>query len=123
MKLGKAVVRSRVVILIIALALMVPSVIGMICTRVNYDMLNYLPESLDTVKGQRYMLEDFNKGAFSFLIFENADEKTMREASEKSKRSTMSPPFSISAILPTARFPRSCFPIRFTTRSIKATTR
>ena len=69
MKLGKAVVRSRVVILIIALALMVPSVIGMICTRVNYDMLNYLPESLDTVKGQKYMLEDFNKGAFSFLIF------------------------------------------------------
>ena len=85
MKLGKAVVRSRVVILIIALALMVPSVIGMICTRVNYDMLNYLPESLDTVKGQKYMLEDFNKGAFSFLIFENADEKTMREASEKIK--------------------------------------
>ena len=46
MKLGKAVVRSRVVILIIALALMVPSVIGMICTRVNYDMLNYLPEGI-----------------------------------------------------------------------------
>lgn len=69
MKLGKAVVRSRVVILIIALALMVPSVIGMICTRVNYDMLNYLPESLDTVKGQKYMLEDFNKGAFSFFDF------------------------------------------------------
>ena len=86
MKLGKAVVRSRVVILIIALALMVPSVIGMICTRVNYDMLNYLPESLDTVKGQKYMLEDFGKGAFSFLIFENADEKAMREASEKIKQ-------------------------------------
>lgn len=86
MMLGKAVVKSRVVILIIALALMIPSVIGMICTRVNYDMLNYLPESLDTVKGQHYMLEDFGKGAFSFLIFENADEKTMRDASDKIKK-------------------------------------
>ena len=85
MKLGKAVVKSRVVILIAALVLLIPSVLGMIYTRVNYDMLNYLPENLDTVKGQKYMLEDFHKGAFSFLIFENADEKTMREASEKIK--------------------------------------
>ena len=85
MKLGKAVVKSRVVILIAALVLLIPSVLGMIFTRVNYDMLNYLPENLDTVKGQKYMLEDFHKGAFSFLIFENADEKTMREASEKIK--------------------------------------
>ena len=86
MKFGKAVVKGRVVILIIALALLIPSVLGMIFTRVNYDMLNYLPADLDTVKGQRYMLEDFNKGAFSFLIFENADDKTMREASEKIKQ-------------------------------------
>ena len=85
MKLGKAVVKSRFVILIAALVLLIPSVLGMIYTRVNYDMLNYLPENLDTVKGQKYMLEDFHKGAFSFLIFENADEKTMREASEKIK--------------------------------------
>ncbi len=86
MKLGKAVVKFRVAILIISLVLLVPSLLGMIFTRVNYDMLNYLPDSLDTVKGQEYMLEDFNKGAFSFLIFENADAKTMREASEKIKK-------------------------------------
>ncbi len=75
MKLGRAVVKSRVVILILALVLLVPSVLGMIYTRVNYDMLNYLPDSLDTVKGQKYMLEDFGKGAFSFLIFENMEDK------------------------------------------------
>ena len=86
MKFGKAVVKSRVVILLVTLALMVPSVLGMIFTRVNYDMLNYLPAELDTVKGQKYMLEDFNKGAFSFLIFENADEAAMRDASEKIKK-------------------------------------
>ena len=85
MKFGKAVVKCRVIILIISLVLLVPSLLGMIFTRVNYDMLNYLPDSLDTVKGQGYMLEDFNKGAFSFLIFENADDKTMKDASEKIK--------------------------------------
>ena len=70
MKLGKAVVKGRVLILVVALLLLIPSVFGMIFTRVNYDMLNYLPDTLDTVKGQKYMLEDFGKGAFSFLIFE-----------------------------------------------------
>lgn len=86
MKLGNAVVKSRVVILIISLALLVPSVIGMLTTRVNYDMLNYLPSDLDTVKGQEYMLEDFGKGAFSFLIFEGADDKTMKESAQKIKK-------------------------------------
>ena len=86
MKFGKAVVKCRVAILIVTLALLIPAVLGMIFTRVNYDMLNYLPGDLDTVKGQQYMLEDFNKGAFSFLIFENADDKTMKEASEKIKQ-------------------------------------
>ena len=75
MKLGKAVVKGRVLILVVALLLLIPSVFGMIFTRVNYDMLNYLPDSLDTVKGQKYMLEDFGKGAFSFLIFEDMDDR------------------------------------------------
>lgn len=86
MKFGNAVVKSRVVILIISLALLVPSVLGMMMTRVNYDMLNYLPSDLDTVKGQKYMLEDFGKGAFSFLIFEDADDKTMKDTAEKIKK-------------------------------------
>ena len=75
MKLGKAVVKGRVLILVVALLLLIPSVFGMIFTRVNYDMLNYLPDTLDTVKGQKYMLEDFGKGAFSFLIFEDMDDR------------------------------------------------
>ena len=56
MKFGKAVVKSRIAILIISAVLLVPSLLGMINTRVNYDMLNYLPDSLDTVKRQEYML-------------------------------------------------------------------
>ncbi len=83
MKLGKAVVKCRVLILVLAVALLIPSVLGMIHTRVNYDMLNYLPDSLDTVKGQQYMLDDFGKGAFSFLIFEDMDDKGISAVTEK----------------------------------------
>ena len=86
MRFGKAIVKSRVVILIIALALMVPSVLGMIFTRVNYDMLNYLPENLDTVKGQSYLLDDFGKGAFSFIIVENMEEKDVVKLEKKLKK-------------------------------------
>lgn len=86
MKLGRAVVRCRAVILIVALALLIPAVLGMVFTRVNYDMLNYLPESLDTVKGQGYMLEDFGKGAFSFLIFEDMDDKSIGEVTDQVKK-------------------------------------
>ncbi len=86
MKFGKAVVKSRVVILIVSLALLVPALLGMINTRVNYDMLNYLPDSLETVQGQEYMLDDFGKGAFSFLIFEGVDEKGIVSTEEKIKK-------------------------------------
>ena len=85
MKFGKAVVKSRIAILIVAIVLLIPSVLGMIFTRVNYDMLNYLPDSLDTIKGQDYLLEDFDKGAFSFLIFEGMNEKDIVRTEEKIK--------------------------------------
>ena len=86
MKFGKAVVKCRIVILIVSAVLLIAAFFGMINTRVNYDMLNYLPDSLDTVKGQQYMLEDFNKGAFSFLIFENVDKKDIIKTEDKIKK-------------------------------------
>ena len=86
MKFGKAVVKCRIVILIVSAVLLIAAFFGMINTRVNYDMLNYLPDSLDTVKGQQYMLEDFNKGAFSFLIFENVDKKDIVKTEDKIKK-------------------------------------
>ncbi len=75
MRFSKAVVKHRVLILIIAVLLMIPSVLGMVTTRVNYDMLNYLPEDMDTVKGQNELLEDFGKGAFSLIIVEDMSDK------------------------------------------------
>lgn len=86
MKLAKAIVKSRFVILIVSLALLVPAALGMIFTRTNYDMLNYLPDSLETVQGQQYLLDDFGKGAFSFLIFENVDDKDIAKTEEKIKQ-------------------------------------
>ena len=71
MAFSKAVVKFRIPILIVTLALMIPAVLGMAGTRINYDMLDYLPDDIDTVTGQNILLEDFGKGAFSFIVVEN----------------------------------------------------
>ncbi|MBR4909910.1 MAG: MMPL family transporter [Clostridia bacterium] len=83
MKFARAVVKYRILILIIALALMIPSVFGYIATRVNYDMLDYLPEDMETVKGQNELMNDFGKGAFSFIIAENMPAKDVAALKEK----------------------------------------
>lgn len=83
MAFSRAVVKHRVLILIIAVALMIPSVFGMMATRINYDMLNYLPEDMDTVVGQNELLEDFGKGAFSFIIVEDMEPKDVAALKEK----------------------------------------
>lgn len=75
MRFGKTVVKFRVAILVLTVVLMIPSVIGMIATRVNYDMLNYLPGDMETVIGQKELMKDFNKGAFSYIILEDMPEK------------------------------------------------
>ncbi len=83
MKLARAVVKFRIPILIITLALMVPAVFGFIGTRVNYDMLDYLPEDMDTVIGQKELMNDFGKGAFSFIIVENMPSKDVSALKSK----------------------------------------
>ena len=75
MKFSRAVVKWRVPILVLALVLMVPSVLGMLATRVNYDMLDYLPEDMDTVVGQNELLDEFGKGAFSLIVVEDMPAK------------------------------------------------
>lgn len=83
MRFSKAVVKYRVPILIIAILLMIPSVLGMIGTRINYDMLDYLPADTDTVIGQNELLNDFGKGAFSFIIVEDMPDKDVAALVEK----------------------------------------
>lgn len=83
MRFSKAVVRGRVAILILTVILMIPAVFGMLETRINYDMLNYLPDDMHTVIGQNALLEDFGKGAFSFIVVENMPEKDVAALQEK----------------------------------------
>lgn len=83
MKFSNWVVKHRVLILIITVLLMIPSVIGMATTRVNYDMLDYLPEDMDTIKGQDLLMEDFGKGAFSFIVIEDMSDKDIAELVKK----------------------------------------
>ena len=71
MKFGKAVVKLRHAILVIALILIIPSAIGMAKTHVNYDMLSYLPSDMESVKGQDLLMDEFHKGGFSILVLEN----------------------------------------------------
>lgn len=85
MRFSKAVVRYRIPILIVTLALMIPAVLGMCGTRINYDMLDYLPDSMDTVIGQDQLLEDFGKGAFSFIVVENMPDRDVAALCEKIK--------------------------------------
>ena len=64
-KTGKWIAKHRILIVLIGILLLIPSVIGTIKTRINYDILSYLPESLETVKGQDVMVDEFGTGAFS----------------------------------------------------------
>ena len=83
MRFSKAVVKWRVPIVIIAILLMIPATIGMINTRINYDMLDYLPDTMDTVIGQNELLSEFNKGAFSLVILEDMPAKDVSALKEK----------------------------------------
>ncbi len=83
MRFSKAVVKHRIPILIVALVLLIPSVLGMVNTRINYDMLDYLPEDMDTVIGQNELLSEFGKGAFSLLVLEDMPAKDVVALKDK----------------------------------------
>ncbi len=85
MRFSKAVVKYRIPILILAVLLIIPCVFGMAGTRINYDMLDYLPGDMDTVIGQNELLKDFNKGAFSLIIVEDMSDKDVASLTEKIK--------------------------------------
>ncbi len=82
-KISGFIVKFHVLILILALLLVFPSIFGMIKTRINYDMLTYLPENMETVKGQDILLEDFGKGAFSIIVVENMEPGEIKELTGK----------------------------------------
>ena len=86
-KAGKWIAKHRVLILIVSALLMIPSFFGIVNTRVNYDLLSYLPEHLETVKGQDILVDEYGMGAFSMVVVEDGT-KGCTEAGRKVQRST-----------------------------------
>lgn len=82
-KFGRGVVKLRIPILIVSIVLLVPAIFGFLNTRINYDILSYLPSDIETMKGQDIMLEDFGKGGFSLVMLEGMDDKDVEKVKEK----------------------------------------
>lgn len=74
-KLGKVVVKHRKLILIISLLLLIPSFIGMNATRINYDILVYLPDDVETIQGENILSDEFDMGAYAIILLDNMDTK------------------------------------------------
>lgn len=85
-KFGWAVVQSRFVILIAAFILLIPSVIGYLGTKTNYDMLSYLPDSFETMKGQSIMEDEFGTGGFSFIMVQDMPFKDVAAMKKKMEK-------------------------------------
>ena len=82
-KAGKWIAKHRVLILIVSALLMIPSFFGIVNTRVNYDLLSYLPEHLETVKGQDILVDEYGMGAFSMVVVEDMELKDVQKLEEK----------------------------------------
>ena len=85
MKLGEWIAKRRILILIIGALLVIPSVIGAVRTRVNYDLLSYLPDTLETINGQNIMVDEFGKGAFSVCVVEGMPMKEVQKLADQFK--------------------------------------
>ena len=83
LKFGEWVAKHKVLILIIGVLLMIPCAIGFIKTRVNYDILSYLPEDLTTMKGQEILKDDFGQGGFSLVMVEGMSDKEVKATADK----------------------------------------
>ena len=82
-KLGRKIVRFRIPIFIVGLLLLIPSVFGYINTRVNYDVLYYLPDSIETMQGQDILVDEFGTGAYSMFICEGMENKDVAKLKEQ----------------------------------------
>lgn len=82
-KFGEFICKHRKLILVIALLLLIPAIIGMKATRINYDILVYLPEDIETIKGENILSDEFNMGSFSIVILEDMKSKDVISLEKK----------------------------------------
>jgi hypothetical protein len=85
-KFGKAICKHRKIILIVAILLLIPSIIGIKATKINYDILVYLPDDVETIQGENILSEDFNMGGFAFVIVDDMKTKDILKLEEKIKQ-------------------------------------
>lgn len=83
MKLSEFLVKHKALVLIFGIILMIPCGMGYLNTRVNYDILSYLPKDIDTMKGQEILKEEFGQGGFSFVMVEGMSDKQVAETADK----------------------------------------
>ena len=83
MKLGEWIAKQRILILLVGVLLLVPSVIGIVKTRVNYDLLSYLPDTLETVEGQDIMVDEFGTGAFAMCVVDGMPMKDVQKMADE----------------------------------------
>ena len=86
LKFGQFVTKHKKIILIIAIILLIPSILGMKATRTNYNILAYLPSDLETVQGQDVLADDFHRGAYAILVVDNMPSKDILKLEDKIKK-------------------------------------
>ena len=84
-KFGKTICKHKRIILIIALLLLIPAIIGIKATRINYDILVYLPEDVETIQGENILSKDFDMGAYSIVLIDNMQIKDIQSLESKLK--------------------------------------
>ena len=92
LKFAEKICKHKKIILIISLLLLIPSFIGMQSTRINYDILAYLPENVDTVQGENILTNEFNMGSYSIVITENMSTKDIQKLEDKFKKFVLNVP-------------------------------
>ena len=98
-RVGLAICKHRRIILIIAILLLIPSALGMFATRVNYDILVYLPKDIETIQGEKILSKEFEMGGFSMIVVENMKSKDiLKLESEIRKLDNVSKVISISDV-------------------------
>ena len=85
LKFGEIIAKHKKLILILALILIIPALIGMKATRINYDILVYLPDEVETIQGEKILSEEFNMGSFSIIIVEDMKTKDIQKLENKIK--------------------------------------
>ena len=108
-KVGKKIVKFRVPILILSIILLIPAVWGYVNTRINYDVLTYLPEDIETMQGQEIMTNDFGIGAFSMLMVDGMEDKEIVKLKEKVEKVDGVENVLWYDSLADIRFHRACF--------------